>query len=278
MRRLRGQRSICTPCTTLIFWSSTTLSSAGATTGTGSVSALTRREVQSLRLRIASGVSSERPPLLSEVVALIQSLPAPTVLELDLVTTRPLPRARAEELTSLLEPVKGRVFANGYDWNVRRLLEVDPTLGAAYDLLPHLDWVPAGEEQEEQGGWGLPRGAYGYLDAHPLARERNQPTAEYLADRLGVLARLVPGASELHVRLALFERMRADGVPVADLVHQHGLRLDIWTLNVGMPRWHERLADALAAGADVITSDTPRALAARARGWLDLPSAGHPGA
>jgi glycerophosphoryl diester phosphodiesterase len=235
----------------------------GSTTGAGPVVDLTRRVAGTLRLRSAGGLSAERPPLLSEVVALIRTLPSPTVLELDLVTTRPLARPRAEELARLLEPVKGRVFLNGYDWNVRRVLEADPTLGAAYDLLPHLDWVPEGDEEEAE--WGLPRGVYGYLDAHPLARERRQPAAEYLADRLGVLARLVPGASELHVRLALFERMLEDGVAVADLVHRHGLRLDVWTLNAGTPRWQERLALALSAGADVITSDTPRALAAWGR-------------
>lgn len=235
----------------------------GSTTRAGSVADLTRREARSLRLRTAADGSSERPPLLSEVVALIQTLPAPTVLELDLVSTRPLAQPRAEELARLLQPVKERVFVNGYDWNVRRVLEADPTLGAAYDLLPHLDWVPEGHE--EQAGWGLPRGAYGYLDAHPLARERRQPTAEYLADRLGVLARLVPSARELHVRLALFERLLGDGVAVASLVHRHGLRLDVWTLNAGTPRWQARLAGALDAGADVVTSDTPRALAAWGR-------------
>src|SRR5262249_54820607 len=83
----------------------------GATTGTGPVVALTRREAQSLRLRAAgAGPSSERPPLLSEVVALIHTLTAPTLLELDLVTAQPLARTRAEELARLLEPVKGRVF------------------------------------------------------------------------------------------------------------------------------------------------------------------------
>lgn len=240
----------------------------GSTTGAGPVVDLTRREAQSLQLRAAgASITSDRPPLLSEVVALIRTLPAATVLELDLVTVWPMAWPRAEELARLLQPVKGRVFLNGYDWNVRRMLEVDPTLGAAYDLLPHLDWVPAGdmEGDADEAEWGLPRGAYGYLDAHPLARERRQPAAEYLTDRLEVLARLVPGARELHVRLTLFERMLEDGIAVAELVHRHGLQLDVWTLNAGTPRWHERLAGALAAGADVITSDTPQALAAWGR-------------
>lgn len=57
--------------------------------------------------------------------------------------------------------------------------------------------------------------------------------------------------------------MRDDGFEdVARFVHSHGLLLDVWTLNAGMPQWRERLSAALAAGVDVITSDTPRGLAA----------------
>ncbi len=234
-----------------------------STTGTGPTGDLTCREARSLRLRTAGQVSPERPPLFGEVVALIRDLPSPTVLELDLVAFQPLPWSRVEELVRLVEPVKDRVFLNGCDWNMRRVREVDPTLAVAFDLLPHLDWLPAGAPGEQE--LGLPRGAYGYLDAHPLARERSVPVAEYLADRLSVLARLVPGARELHVRLELFERMLADGVAAADLIHRHGLRVDVWTLNADTPEWRTRLAHVLAAGADVITSDTPHALAAAAR-------------
>jgi hypothetical protein len=48
---------------------------------------------------------------------------------------------------------------------------------------------------------------------------------------------------------------------LADLVHAQGMLLDVWTLNAGTSNWRERLAGALAAGADVITSETPRDLA-----------------
>ena len=37
--------------------------------------------------------------------------------------------------------------------------------------------------------------------------------------------------------------------------------LDVWTLNAETPRWRERLERALAFGADVVTSSTPRTLA-----------------
>jgi hypothetical protein len=39
------------------------------------------------------------------------------------------------------------------------------------------------------------------------------------------------------------------------------MRLDVWTLNAGTPDWRGRLERALALGADVITSGTPRELA-----------------
>ena len=106
------------------------------------------------------------------------------------------------------------------------------------------------------------RGAYGYLDAHPLAQARLGATTDYLRDRLGAIVRLVPGAREIHIRLLAVEQMLADGLTdLAELLHAQGMLLDVWTLNAGTPRWRERLAGALAAGADVITTETPRELA-----------------
>ncbi len=240
-----------------------------STTGTGSVRDVTVSQAQVLRLLFHGNVSDERPPLCSEVVAVIRDLPSPTLLELDLVQFQPMPWPRVEELARMVEPVKDRVFLNGYDWNVRRLLEVDPTLTVAYDLLPYLDWLPKGNPEEAE--LQLPRGAYGYLDAHPLARERHTTVSEYIADRLGSLLRLVPGAREAHLRLSTFERMLDDGVVgVAAPFHRHGLLLDVWTLNAGTPGWKERLARALAAGVDVITTDTPRDLSLAGNGEEEL--------
>jgi glycerophosphoryl diester phosphodiesterase len=48
---------------------------------------------------------------------------------------------------------------------------------------------------------------------------------------------------------------------LADLLHAQGMLLNVWTLNADTPRWPERCAGALAAGADVITTETPRELA-----------------
>ncbi|MDQ3811292.1 MAG: hypothetical protein M3336_13475 [Chloroflexota bacterium] len=202
-----------------------------------------------------------RPPLLSEVVALMVRTPAPTMLELDMMDVAPLPLPRLEQLAHLVGPVRERVvFNNVGDWNLRRLLRCDPSLLVGLDPAGEIDWVDPAEEAEEN--ITLPRGAYGYFDAHPLARERYSSVADYLFDRVGGIVRLVPRASEAHVRLACFERMRRDGVEdVAALFQRHGLRLDVWTLDAGTPGWHERLLAAVEAGVDMITTNTPRELA-----------------
>ena len=45
------------------------------------------------------------------------------------------------------------------------------------------------------------------------------------------------------------------------MIHDLGASFDLWTLDAGTPSWEERLRLALDLGADVITTNTPRALA-----------------
>ncbi len=241
------------------------LNLAKATDGSGRVDETTRAASQRLHLTHAGAVTSERPALLSDVVDAIAAEPFPTILELDLKDWNPWPWPRVEELARLLQPVKDRITFGGVaDWNLRRLLHVDPSLPMGFTITQYLDWVPETTKPDAIPGV---RGAYSYLDAHPLARQRFGPTADYLRDRLTGLLRLVPGVRDLHVRLLAVERMLDDGFhDLPELVHAHGALLDVWTLNADTPRWRERLARVLALGADVVTSSTSRALA---RAYLD---------
>jgi hypothetical protein len=198
--------------------------------------------------------------VLSEVAAAIAREPYPTLLELDLKDWKPWPWPRVEELARLLQPIKDRItFGGGADWNLRRLHAVDSSLPMGFTITENLDWVPAHQRPGALPGvWG----AYGYLDAHPLARARLGPTVDYLRDRLGAILRLVPGAHDIHIRLLAVERMLEDGLTdLPDLLHAQGMLLDVWTLNAGTPGWRERLVRALDAGVDVITTETPRELA-----------------
>jgi glycerophosphoryl diester phosphodiesterase len=236
------------------------LNLAKATDGQGRVEETSRAQAERLHLAHQGVASGERPAVLSEVAATIAEEPYPTLLELDLKDWKPWPWPRVEELVRLLQPIKGRItFGGGADWNLRRLHHVDPTLPMGFTITENLDWVP-----EHQRPASLPgvRGAYGYLDAHPLARKRFGPTVDYLRDRLGAILRLVPDARDIHIRLLAVEKMLDDGLTdLSDLLHTQGMLLDVWTLDAGTPAWRERLARALEAGIDVITTETPRELA-----------------
>lgn len=233
---------------------------AKSTDGQGRVDQTRRVQAGRLHLSHAGVTSSASPALLSEVVAAVVEEPFPTVLELDLKDWKPWPWPRVEELAAMLQPIKSRItFGGGADWNLRRLRHIDPTMPMGFTITDYLDWLP---ENQKIGALPGVRGAYGYLDAHPLARTRLEPTTDYLRDRIDAILRLVPGARDIHIRLLAVERMLQDGLTdLADLLHTQGMVLDVWTLNAGTPDWQARLHQALAAGADVITTETPRELA-----------------
>ena len=239
---------------------------SGIDCGSGPVNirATTRREAENYYLWRHGKPSSHRPPLFSEVVATIAAIPSATLLELDMKDVDPLPWPRVEELTQLVQPIKERVVFSGTDWNLRRLLKVDPTLRMGFNPALYLDWLPEGVRFNEH--FQPPRGAYGYLDRHPLAFQKFTSVDDYLSDRLGGILRLVPNLQEVHLRLLAFERMLDDGVTeAANLFQREGVALDVWTLDVGTPNWQKRFARIVAAGVDIITTNTARAMAEAGR-------------
>lgn len=220
-------------------------------------------------VREATAVEATRPlfkdgshPLLfTEAIELIAASEYPKWIELDLKDIAPYTSAQAEALAQAVQPLKQRGhFSTPADWNLRRLLAVDPTL--LVSLNPHC-YIDTELDEEVR----LPLGAYGYRDAHPLARHRSSTTADYLRDRFGGIMRLVPGAIEAHVRVGMFERMLDDEVAdVAEIFHSLGQKLDVWTLDADTPGWQERLARIVAAGVDIVTTNTAIALAGAGRG------------
>ena len=201
------------------------------------------------------------PLLFSEAAELIAASEYPRWIELDLKDLAPYTRPQAEALARAAQPLKGRAhFSTPADWNLRRLLVVDPSL--LVSLNPHC-YIDTEFDRDVR----LPEGAYGYRDAHPLARQRVSTTAEYLRDRFGGIMRLVPGVIEAHVRVEMFERVLDDGVTdLAEIFHNLGMKLDVWTLDATGPTWRDRLSRILAAGVDIVTTNTAREIAASARG------------
>jgi glycerophosphoryl diester phosphodiesterase len=213
--------------------------------------------VEATRPRFKDG---SHPLLFSEAIELIAAREYPRHVELDLKDLAPYTSAQAETLARAVQPAKERThFSTPADWNLRKLLAVDPTL--LVSLNPHC-YIDTEIEDEVR----LPIGAYGYRDAHPIAKKRFSTTADYLRDRFGGIMRLVPGISEAHLRVEMFERILDDGVAdVADIFHELGLKLDVWTLDADTPRWRERLARIVVAGVDIITTNTALALATEGR-------------
>ncbi len=139
----------------------------------------TRREAATLRLMWHGAPSAHRPPLFSDVVAMMMEIPAPTLIELDMMDREPLPWSRVEELAQLVQPIKNRVVFNGSDWNLRRLLTVDSSFW--WGLIQRFIWTGCQRAPKQKSRSTLPRGAYGYLDRHPLAEQRLTPVDDYLA-------------------------------------------------------------------------------------------------
>jgi glycerophosphoryl diester phosphodiesterase len=218
------------------------------------------REASAVEATRSKFKDGSHPLLFSEAIELIAANEYPRSIELDLKDLAPYTRPQAEALARAAQPLKERGnFSTPADWNLRRLLAVDPTLRVS--LNPHC-YIDTELDDDTR----LPMGAYGYRDAHPLARQRVSTTADYLRDRFGGIMRLVPGVIEAHLRIGMLERILDDGVEdVAEIFHSLGLALDVWTLDAGTLRWRERFARVVAAGADIVTTNTPRALASAAR-------------
>jgi len=199
-----------------------------------------------------------RVPLLREALDIVRgSRPGPTLLMLDAKDDAPWSRHQVEALVRMCESVHERIFVGSpADWNLRRLRKVDPTLAIAFDPQYYLTW--------DSRVHAVPgrRGAYGYQDVHPLALRRTVSAADYLRERFDTLLGAVEGMREVHLRLAFFERMLRDGFDAASFAHQASVLVDVWTLDAGTRGWKSRLAHAVAAGADIVTTNTPREFAA----------------
>jgi glycerophosphoryl diester phosphodiesterase len=198
-----------------------------------------------------------RVPLLREALDIVRGArPGPTLLMLDAKDDAPWSSRHVESLVRMCESVRDRIFVGSpADWNLRRLRKVDPALAIAFDPQYYLTWDTRVHAVPGR------RGAYGYQDVHPLALRRTVTAADYLRERFETLLGVVDGIREVHLRLAFFERMLRDGFDVAAFAHDANVLVDVWTLDAGTRGWKSRLTHAVAAGADIVTTNTPRQFA-----------------
>lgn len=232
------------------------------TTGAGAVADCTVEQARTLYCAVGGKATPYRVPTLRDVVALFLEYGGTTRLQLDFKNVIPFTNdAPLRCLVRLIEPLGDRVIVSSEaDWQLRRLRQLAPSLDLGFDIKFYLDWLTTREREEER----LPHrlGAYGYYDDHPLAIQRVWSTADYLAERCHTLVNLVPGISTIYIRHGMIARSLDDGFNWASALHDAGIKLGAWTLDVGNPIAEANVKRLLDARVDQFTSNTPVALQA----------------
>jgi glycerophosphoryl diester phosphodiesterase len=233
---------------------------ASETTGSGFTTAATPEAVRGLHIVHDGHITDHRPPLLSDVVALMASHPGTARLQIDYKFVFPTqddePLAR---LARLIAPLGQRALVStGADWHLTRLHALGGDFDLGFDIGFYLDARPEAVDPR------LPPhrlGAYGYHDDHPLAAQRMVTTARYLELRCEALHAAVPFARVWYVSHRLITRCLEDGFNMAAWLKARDVLLDAWTIDAGTPGAAHvpTLADA---GVSLFTSNTPRAIAA----------------
>jgi glycerophosphoryl diester phosphodiesterase len=237
------------------------------TNGSGKVGTCTPEQAKSYRLKHRGVVTEHPPALLREVVAAFLVQGRDTRLQLDYKAVYPSVSDEAlRRVIRLIEPLGARVIiSSGADWHLRRLRRLASWLDLGFDIGFYLDWRDPSWDVDPR----MPpyqRGAYGYHDDHLLAREISLPNAVYLAERCEALLSQLPDTSTWYVSHHLIARCLDDGFNMAAWLHENGVRLDAWTLDVDKPAAVTNAPRLRDAGVDLFTTNTPTALAALLNG------------
>jgi len=229
------------------------------TTGSGPVSEHTAAQVRTLHYTHGGTTSQAPVGFLAEVLDLLAAHPHPVELQLDLKPNIFLSDAVLARLAADLRPFGARVrVTSPADWVLRRLQAIAPELALGFDPLLYL------RLDEEKQSPDLPpfrRGAYGYLDDHPLAGHRWGPPAAYWAARAEALWAQSPQGAIWYIHARLLARALDDGFDwIADL-HRRGAKVDAWTLDAHRPEEVALARRLLAHGLDRITTNNAPALA-----------------
>jgi len=233
------------------------------TSGQGPVIEYPSRQARSLYIK-HRGVNTRYPvALLSDVVTLFVNSYHPTYLQLDYKNVIPFSSDEPlYRLIKLIESLGSRVIvSSGADWQLRRLRKIAPWLNLGLDIMWYISWQPANEPRDPRD---FPKqlGVYGYYDDHILSTEVHWPVAEYLRDRCESLLRIVPDTGVFYLDHNLVAQSLRDGFNWAEALHQEGIKLDAWTMDVTNPVAVQNLQPLSEAGVDLFTSNTPKALAA----------------
>lgn len=231
------------------------------TNGHGPVIACGAEAARELRIRHQGKTRSERVPLLSDVVELFCFDPGTTRLQLDFKNVLPFQDEEPlRRLRRLIEPLQDRVIiSTGADWQLRRLRKMAPRLSLGFDIMLYIAW---GSAQAQRDPRDFPKllGAYGYYDDHILATQIAMRPADYLRDRCESLLALVEDISVFYLDFKLIAKALEDGFNWAEALHERGILLDAWTMDITNAYAVQQVPALLEAGVDMFTSNTPLAM------------------
>ena len=230
------------------------------TSGTGDAIQSTRSQIKKLTYKADGQITDHKIGFLEEAIEIFAAYPDALRLQLDLKPYTPLTQAILREFVRILSPVLDRIQVTSVsDWAIRSLRRFSPELSLGFDPLLYLDLVD--DQPRPEGIPPFRVGAYGLRDDHPLASYQWGPLGEYFAARAAALLVQAPEGCEWFIRADLLEKARKANFDWIEFLHQHGSKVDGWTINAADPE-QVKLADALVElGIDELTTNTPALLA-----------------
>ncbi len=230
------------------------------TTGSGPIQARTAAELSQMRHVWRGQVTERRGGRLGQALELLAAHRYPVEVQLDCKPEGLSEPAVMACLVERLQPIKHRVrLSSEADWLVRRLQALDPELPVGFDPLLYLEQID--DEWGERDGPPFRRGAYGYLDDHPLASRRWGPPADYLAARAEALCAQAAGVGMWYIRARVLAHTLDDGFDWIGTMHDRGARVTAWTLDPDNPASVALARRLVGQGVDRITTNDPEGLA-----------------
>lgn len=232
------------------------------TNGIGKVNECSPKQAKQYQIKHRGIVTEYPPALLSEVVAAFVANPGQTRLQLDYKAIFPSTSDEVlRRLIRLVEPLGARVIVSSMaDWHLRKLRRLASWLDVGFDIGFYLDWRDPSWEIDPRRP-PFQRGVYDYHDDHVLSRMKILPTSAYLTERCDVLLGQVPYASIWYVSHHLIAHGLDDGFNMAEWLHENGVKLDAWTMDIDKPTAVAHVPRLRDAGVDLFTTNTPLALA-----------------
>lgn len=232
------------------------------TNGKGNAPEMTRAQIENLVYVLNGVATAEKVGFLEEAIALLAKYPDTARLQIDLKPFTPLAPPVLEAFVTLLNPVKALVQVSSVaDWVVRALHAFSPDLSLGFDPLLYLDPVDDNPRPEDIPPFRI--GAYGLRDDHPLSAYIWGSSGDYFAARAAALMAQVPAGCEWFIRAELLKMAYSAGFDWIDFLHQHGSKVDGWTIDADQPEQIELAQFLISNHIDELTTNTPRQLADR---------------